>query len=152
MTGSMGLAASIGVGIALSSALPVVVVDGDGSLAMNPGCPLTAGAMPNIPLLHLVLDDGLYESTGGQGVPSQRVDFTALARAAGYREVSRADNLSTFGKLLKKLLEKCSTPTFVHCVLTSREMTEPPPRIETDLYQHHLRFSQHLNRVNPELQ
>jgi sulfopyruvate decarboxylase subunit beta len=92
----------------------------------------------------------LYESTGGQDVPSQRVSFTALARAAGYQDVSRADNLSAFGELLEKGLEKCSTPTFVHCSLTSREMTEPPPRVEADLHQHHLRFSQHLNLVKSE--
>lgn len=49
MTGSMGLAASIGTGIALSTGRLVVVVDGDGALAMNPGCLLTAGALPTFP-------------------------------------------------------------------------------------------------------
>lgn len=66
MTGSMGLVSSIGVGIALSSGRSTVVVDGDGSLLMNPAGLITAGSMPHLPLLHVVMDDARYASTGGR--------------------------------------------------------------------------------------
>src|SRR5260363_186197 len=58
MTGSMGLA------VALATGLPTVVVDGDGSLLMNPASLIVAGAIPDLSLLHVVLDDGVYASTG----------------------------------------------------------------------------------------
>ncbi|WP_320068947.1 thiamine pyrophosphate-dependent enzyme [Micromonospora sp. RTGN7] len=144
MTGSMGLAASIGTGIALSSGRRVVVVDGDGALAMNPGCLITAGAFVHLPLFHLVLDDGQYESTGGQEVPSRRVNFTGLAEAAGYSDVWHVDDLNKFRELLHSELPGCATPTFVHCELTERDEPGPPPRIEADLSQHQLGFSGHL--------
>lgn len=144
MTGSMGLAASIGTGIALSSGRRVVVIDGDGALAMNPGSLITAGAFAELPLFHIVLDDGLYESTGGQHVPSRRLNFTALAEAAGYADVHHVDDLTKFQELLQEKLTACARPTFVHCELTAREETGPPPRVEAELVQHQLRFAGHL--------
>ncbi|MEU1885866.1 thiamine pyrophosphate-dependent enzyme [Micromonospora sp. WMMD987] len=144
MTGSMGLAASIGTGIALSTGRLVVVVDGDGALAMNPGCLLTAGALPHLPLLHLVLDDGRYASTGGQQVPSRRINFTALAEAAGYTGVWHVDDLSKFRELLHSEVRTCTSPTFVHCELTEEDEAGAPPRIDAELAQHQLRFSGHL--------
>ncbi|MPY61994.1 thiamine pyrophosphate-dependent enzyme [Streptomyces spongiae] len=146
MTGSMGLAADIGIGIALHSTVPVVVVDGDGSLAMNPGCLLTAGALPGLPLLHLLLDDRSYESTGGQHVPSERVDFCALARAAGYAEVLCADGIGDFREALASGLT-CSAPVFVHAVLAAPEGALPPPRIDLGLDEVRRRFSDHLGLV-----
>ncbi|GIF03118.1 thiamine pyrophosphate-dependent enzyme [Actinoplanes siamensis] len=144
MTGSMGLAASIGTGIALSSGRRTVVVDGDGALAMNPGCLLTAGTFADLPLFHLVLDDGLYESTGGQSVPSRRVSFSALAEASGYADVWQVDDLTKFQELLRSKLITCRTPTFVHCSLTEREGSGPPPRVEGELAWYQSRFAAHL--------
>jgi thiamine pyrophosphate-dependent acetolactate synthase large subunit-like protein len=73
MTGSMGLVASVGTGLALATGLVTVVVDGDGSLLMNPVGLIIAGAA-QVPLLHLVLDDGQYAWTGGQPVPAGHTD------------------------------------------------------------------------------
>ncbi|MGW3123458.1 thiamine pyrophosphate-dependent enzyme [Streptomyces sp. NPDC001107] len=146
MTGSMGLAADIGIGVALHSRLPVVVVDGDGSLAMNPSCLLTAGSLPDLHLLHLLLDDRSYESTGGQNVPCEHVDFSALAQAAGYAKVEHVDNVGDFEDALTSSLT-CSSPVFIHCALTSPGTTPPPPRIDMELDEVHHRFSSHLRQV-----
>ncbi|WP_433616719.1 thiamine pyrophosphate-dependent enzyme [Dactylosporangium sp. CA-139114] len=143
MTGSMGLAAALGTGIAMAGRR-VVVVDGDGALAMNPGCLLTAGAAPHLPLFHLLLDDGLYESTGGQAVPSRRVNYTALARAAGYGDVWHVDDLDKLTEMLQSEIPRCTSPTFVHCELTDRDESGPPPRIDAELVDHQQRFSQYL--------
>ena len=66
MQGSMGLAPAIGLGIAVSRAVDVVVINGDGSLLMSLGTTHTIrdAAPPN--LYHYVLDNGCHESVGGQ--------------------------------------------------------------------------------------
>ena len=91
MLGSMGLASSIGLGLALSQPAPVYVIDGDGALLMNLGSLATIAreAPPNLCLI--VIDNGVYGSTGNQ--PTARADGTdlaALARAAGCKHVVEA--------------------------------------------------------------
>jgi sulfopyruvate decarboxylase subunit beta len=85
---SMGQAPALGLGLALSqSRRGVVVVCGDGHLLMNLGCLVTLAAHPADVYL-LVIDNGVYEVTGGQPVPGAgRTDFAGLARAAGIERV-----------------------------------------------------------------
>jgi len=67
MLGSMGLASSIGFGLAFS--LPnkkVVVIDGDGNILMNLGSLATIGHFAPSNLIHFVLDNEMHASTGGQ--------------------------------------------------------------------------------------
>ncbi|MDO0933571.1 thiamine pyrophosphate-dependent enzyme [Streptomyces sp. DG2A-72] len=143
MTGSMGLAADIGIGVALSSDRRAVVVDGDGSLAMNPGCLLTAGSLPDLRLLHVVLDDQIYESTGGQQAPSTHVDFCELARAAGYSSAHHVGDLPTLRRELPRHL-RCDGPTLVHCSIVATGAPNPGPRIALGLPQIAARFAEHL--------
>jgi len=61
----------------------VAVLTGDGGLLMNLGCLVTA-AQFQVPLRILLIDNGLYEVTGGQPVPNaSRTDFAAVARGCG---------------------------------------------------------------------
>ncbi|MEO7262328.1 MAG: enduracididine biosynthesis enzyme MppP [Jatrophihabitantaceae bacterium] len=143
MTGSMGLAANIGTGISLALDRTTFVVDGDGSLAMNPSCLLVAGAIPTLPLVHIVLDDGAYDSTGGQPSPTQRLDFCALARAAGYAEAWQVYEATALARCLEAQVARCSAPTFMHCLITP-DTAAPPPRIDLSLAEHAGRFSRHL--------
>ena len=85
---SMGQAPALGLGLALAHpARGCIVLSGDGSLLMNLGCLVTIAAHPT-DLYLVVLDNGLYEITGGQPTAgSGCIDFAALARAAG---ISRA--------------------------------------------------------------
>ena len=67
MQGSMGLAPALGLGIALSSASTVVVINGDGSLLMSLGTTHTVrDRAPEGRFFHYVLDNGCHESVGGQ--------------------------------------------------------------------------------------
>lgn len=143
MTGSMGLAASIGTGVALATGMPTIVVDGDGSLLMNPAGLITAGAIPDLELLHVVLDDGAYASTGGQVTPSGRADLAAWARASGYERVFRVDDVHAFATTLRTALAHRAASTFIHCGLTA-DGAEVPPRVSADLGDHQRRFSHHL--------
>jgi thiamine pyrophosphate-dependent acetolactate synthase large subunit-like protein len=96
MLGSMGLASSIGLGVALSRPeRRVVVVDGDGNLLMSLGALAMIGNSQPSNLVHLLLDNEMYASTGGQRSVSASVAMTELALAAGYRNgVSVRDEAS----------------------------------------------------------
>lgn len=86
MIGSMGLAPSIALGVALGRpGVKVVALDGDGALLMNLGVLASAVASGCKSFYHVVFDNGVYASTGNQRTQSTRVSLLALAGAAGYR-------------------------------------------------------------------
>jgi phosphonopyruvate decarboxylase len=68
MQGSMGLAPALGLGIALNTNRPVVVINGDGALLMALGSTHTIRDHAPGHLFHYVLDNGCHESVGGQPV------------------------------------------------------------------------------------
>ena len=86
LLGTMGAAASIGLGIALGTAdRPVWVIDGDGSLLMQLGVlAAVADAAPDN-FVHVLVDNGIYAISGAQPTPAPR-DWAALFSAAGYRD------------------------------------------------------------------
>ncbi len=85
MVGSMGCAVSLALGLALAkSARRVIAIDGDGALLMRLGALTTVGNERPPNLVHVVLDNGLHESTGGQPTASPGVDFCAVALGSGY--------------------------------------------------------------------
>ena len=91
MIGSMGVAASIGLGIALTRPESTVVVfDGDGSVLMGLGNLAMIGSLKPRNFIHLVFDNEVFASTGGQPTYSGSVALDALARASGYAAVRRA--------------------------------------------------------------
>ncbi|HLK11729.1 MAG TPA: thiamine pyrophosphate-dependent enzyme [Candidatus Binatia bacterium] len=93
MIGSMGLASSIGLGIAMAQpARRVVVFDGDGNVLMNLGTLATIAAVAPRNLLHLCFDNAAHASTGGQPTISDRVALEQVARAAGYRWAGRVES------------------------------------------------------------
>src|SRR6476620_8052942 len=85
---SMGQGVPLGLGLCLAKpGLGVVVLTGDGGLLMNLGCLVTV-AQFRVPLYVLLIDNGLYEVTGGQAVANAgRTNFAALARGAGIARV-----------------------------------------------------------------
>lgn len=84
MLGSMGMASSIGLGISLSSEKNVVVIDGDGSLLMNPGVLATAAHCAPENLTILAIDNSSYGSTGSQEtLTGSCVDLELVARGFG---------------------------------------------------------------------
>jgi phosphonopyruvate decarboxylase len=85
MQGSMGFAPAIALGIArIEARRKVFVLDGDGALIMRLGSLATIGALAPKNLVHIVVDNGTYASTGGQLSVSPHVDFAAAALACGY--------------------------------------------------------------------
>ena len=111
--GSMGCAAGMGLGVALNSARPVVVLDGDGAALMKLGTLATVGAYGPRNLIHMVLDNGAYESTGGQPTVSSTVAFADVALACGYRHTITCDGLDGFARGLKSALSRPG-PHLIH--------------------------------------
>jgi phosphonopyruvate decarboxylase len=102
MVGSMGCASSFGLGLAL--ALPqrrVLVADGDGAAMMRMGNLATAGAYGGRNLQHLVLDNAMHESTGGQATVSSAISLAGVASACGYRNASEAVALESLHQFLE---------------------------------------------------
>ncbi len=91
MVGSMGCASSLGLGLSLNLAEKrILIADGDGAVLMRMGNLATVGAYGGKNFQHLVLDNGLHESTGGQSTVSNGVSLAGVAGACGYREASEA--------------------------------------------------------------
>lgn len=106
MLGSMGQASSIALGIALSQpGRRVIALDGDGSLIMNLGIVAAVGELRPDNFLHVVLDNGVYNTTGGQPTSAGTVDLARIARAAGYRSVASAANRSQLRRAAKRMLQ-----------------------------------------------
>ena len=86
---TMGGAVPFGVGLAISQDREVIVLSGDGSLLMSLGCLVTAAASGASNLSILLLDNAMYEVTGGQKTAASDIDldYTSMARAAGFPNV-----------------------------------------------------------------
>jgi phosphonopyruvate decarboxylase len=111
--GSMGCASGMGLGVALNVARPVVVLDGDGAALMKLGTLATIGARAPQNLVHVILDNGAHESTGGQATVSPNVDFAQVAIGCGYRRAFRCDTPDGFERGLASALA-APGPTLVH--------------------------------------
>ena len=95
MLGTMGLASSIGFGLALAQDKPVIAIDGDGSVLTNLGTLATIANNPRDNFILLIVDNGSYGSTGDQPTyAGGKTSLSAVARACGCEnvtEVSAAD-------------------------------------------------------------
>lgn len=98
MVGAMGSASAVGLGVAMSSRKPVVVVDGDGAALMRMGTFATVGALGPENFLHILLDNGVHDSTGGQQTVSNRVDWGSIAAATGYRHIVSVTRIDDFAR------------------------------------------------------
>jgi len=94
--GSMGGATGMALGVALNTPKRTVVLDGDGAALMKLGTFATVGAYAPKNLIHILLDNGVHDSTGGQATVSPFVDFAGVALACGYRWAGTCDGLDGF--------------------------------------------------------
>lgn len=114
MLGSMGLASSIGLGVALSTEKDVVVIDGDGSLLMNLGTLSTIALAKPKNLTIVAIDNGVHGSTGNQATAAcYGVDLELIAKGSGFtnthKVASREEIVSTIHNLRPG-------PNFIHVI------------------------------------
>ncbi len=106
---AMGLASSIGLGLAMHlPAERVVVLDGDGSVLMNLGTFATLARYRPKNLIHIVFDNGSLLSTGGfdSHTTSGITDIAAIALGAGVEHVVAVDTAVGFGEAFIAALER----------------------------------------------
>lgn len=126
--GSMGLASSIGLGLAMvQPKRRVVVLDGDGSLLMNLGSLATIATVRPPNLIVIVWDNELYGTTGGQ--PTATAAGSDLARAAhalGIPEVVTVGEPEAFDRAIKQAQHETGPWVIVAKVTESGTATKPP--------------------------
>jgi phosphonopyruvate decarboxylase len=103
--GSMGCASGMGLGVAVNTKRPVIVLDGDGAALMKLGSLATIGAYAPRNLIHIVLDNGVHDSTGGQATVSSNVDFARIALSCGYATAGSVDSIAGFRGALGEALQ-----------------------------------------------
>ncbi|WP_423183514.1 phosphonopyruvate decarboxylase [Arthrobacter sp. NyZ413] len=137
MQGSMGHVSSLALGYA--NAAPektVIVLDGDGAALMHLGAVSTIGAAQPANLVHVVIDNGGYESTGSQQSTSGTTDLAAVAKACGYRAASTVD---TAAALQQQLASAAAAPG-PHFILVraGRTIRQTPQRAGASLSLPHI--------------
>lgn len=114
MLGSMGMATPIGLGISLTSDKNVIVIDGDGSLLMNPGTLATAASLSPKNLTILAIDNGSYGSTGDQPtLTGSCVDLETVAKGFGIKDTCKVSNKMDIVDVMKKQSKRLR---FIHAL------------------------------------
>jgi len=127
MIGSMGLASAIGLGFALAKPeRRSVVFDGDGNLLMSLGILTMVASLGPRNFLHVVFDNEVYGSTGGQPSLSREARLDCLAESAGYRTVTAATTPEEIAAAIRSARADRG-PHFVLIKVTAVE--SPSPRI-----------------------
>ena len=130
MPSAMGQAPDLGLGLALAHPnRGVIVINGDGSMLMNLGSLVTL-ANHAVPLYLVIIDNEIYEVTGGQATAGTgRTDFAAMAKAAGIPRVYAFDSLDAWGERAATTLSGPG-PVVIQLKVEGRrgEKTPTPPR------------------------
>src|SRR4051812_39770833 len=106
VAGAMGFASSVGLGVALAQPeRRVWVLDGDGSLLMNLGTLATISQHRPANLVHIVLNNGVYELVGHVPTPQpEQFSITGVAREAGYERVHELTTLDDVNEQLSAIV------------------------------------------------
>jgi phosphonopyruvate decarboxylase len=129
MVGSMGCASSLGLGLALAQPRRrVIVLDGDGAMLMRLGAAAIVGheAPPN--LVHVLLDNGVHDSTGAQATVAPAIDLARVAVACGYTDVRR---IAGEAELTEAVRGARAGPVFLHVRTAPRANRKLPRPRET---------------------
>jgi len=103
MIGSMGLASSIALGVAIKNPkIKVYVFDGDGNILMNLGSLTTIGNLKPKNLIHIVFDNSSHESTGGQPTATNKIQLSKIAKSTNYK-VFQAKTKNQLAKTFQKI-------------------------------------------------
>lgn len=143
---AMGLASSLGLGVALSRPeLRVVVLDGDGSLLMNLGTLTTLARYRPRNLLHVVFDNESLLSVGGfPTATSTGSDLARIASAAGVPATSTVTTLDDFQSAFRAALTASDLATIV-----AKVEAVGPSAFVTDLslLENRYQFQRHLQSL-----
>ena len=125
MVGSMGCASSFGLGLALARPdLKIIVIDGDGAGLMRMGNFATIGTYASNNFIHILLDNEVHDSTGGQSTVSKNINFAMIAKACGYSMTLSGNKTELIDELFS--LNKNEGPAFGHLKICSGTIENLP--------------------------
>ena len=113
LVGSMGCAPSVALGLAREVEAPLLALDGDGAALMRLEALASIGHQAPKNLVHIVLDNEAYDSTGAQRTISASVNFPAIARACGYASAQTVFGLDALGESVQRA-QSTDGPHFIH--------------------------------------
>ena len=134
MIGSMGLASSIGLGLALQNPKKMIhVFDGDGNILMNLGSLTTIGKLKPKNFIHIIFDNSSHESTGGQPTSTNKISIDSIAKAVNFK-VFKCHSKNSLDKIFKKI-KKMYGPIIILVKISksekiSRRVSLPPKKIK----------------------
>ena len=103
-SGAMGHASQIALGMAMARpSLRVWVIDGDGAALMHLGGLALIGARAPANLRHVLINNGVHASVGGQPTAAPALDFSAVAKACGYQVALKAESEHASREALSRL-------------------------------------------------
>lgn len=104
--GSMGHCPSIAMGIAISKPdSQILCIDGDGAAIMHMGSMVSLGTSGLKNLKHVLINNAVHDSVGGQPTGGDCVDFSAIAKGCGYKQTATVSQASDVDAALKSLKE-----------------------------------------------
>lgn len=143
VVGSMGLASTVGLGLSLATQRKIIVLDGDGAALMQMGAFPMMGSYAGANLVHVVLDNGVHESTGGQETVAKNVAFSQVAGHCGFPRVFETFGIADFGVAFEQALAQNEGPASIHAHVAPGS---PPqlPRPSATPMENMLRLRAHL--------
>ena len=104
--GAMGHANQIALEIAINSKKTVIILDGDGAIQMHMGNLVSLGKFKEEKILHIIFNNYVHESTGGQSVANDKINYKSILKACGYKVIKDISNLNQFKKEINKPIKK----------------------------------------------
>ena len=128
MWNSMGMASSMGLGLAMvRPQQKVIVLDGDGALLMNLNSLATAASRAPANLIHIIWDNRQFELTGGQPThTAYQTDLADVARGAGLQQVAAVDTLRDFEAVFARSMREPGPWIIVAYIEHDRALGRPP--------------------------
>lgn len=127
MVGSMGHTLPVALGISRNTDKKVVVLDGDGSAMMHLGSLASYDPLHHKNLVYIVLDNQIYDSTGGQTTVSTNINYPLLAQAFNFKNIYSISQKKDLIKILEKV-KKNNEAFFIH-ILLNQATKEGIPRV-----------------------
>ena len=123
MLGSMGLASSIGLGLAMSVEKRVIVIEGDGSVLMNLGTLTTIRANQPKNFILIIIDNEAYGSTGFQiTFTSKGINLDKISKACNIHKTILITTEAGIKDVMEKILKSNDGP---YCVVIKTEKGLP---------------------------
>ena len=115
--GGMGHASQISLGLARTQKVKqVFCFDGDGAAIMHLGSFAIIGQSDASNLVHILLNNGVHDSVGGQPTVGKKINFCKIASSCGYKSANRIENFESLKDILKSYEEKPG-PHFLEVII-----------------------------------